>query len=127
RGRGAGGPAATTPAPASVAHLRHELRTPLNHVLGYSEMLLEDHGDAGELAVALRRVREDGRALLGIVEESLAPARLAGGGPDLRALASGLSAPLARVGEAVDQLTRLASAIADASIAGDAERIATAV
>ena len=34
--------------PASLAHLRHELRTPLNHVLGYSEMLLEDASEASE-------------------------------------------------------------------------------
>ena len=27
---------------AALAHLRHELRTPLNHIIGYSEMLLED-------------------------------------------------------------------------------------
>ena len=25
-----------------LAHLRHELRTPLNHIVGYTEMLLED-------------------------------------------------------------------------------------
>ena len=27
---------------AALAHLRHELRTPLNHIIGYSEMLLEE-------------------------------------------------------------------------------------
>ena len=50
-----GGGACSDPGPASLAHLRHELRTPLNHVLGYSEMLLEDAGEAGELARALQR------------------------------------------------------------------------
>ena len=29
---------------AALAQLRHELRTPLNHIIGYSEMLLEDAG-----------------------------------------------------------------------------------
>ena len=29
------------------AHLRHEVRTPLNHIIGYTEMLLEELGDEG--------------------------------------------------------------------------------
>ena len=58
--------------PAGLAHLRHELRTPLNHVLGYSEMLLEDAGDAGELVTALQRVRGEGRAVLAVVEDDAA-------------------------------------------------------
>ena len=28
----------------SLAHLRHELRTPVNHILGYSELLIEERG-----------------------------------------------------------------------------------
>jgi signal transduction histidine kinase len=62
------------PDPASLAHLRHELRTPLNHILGYSEMLLEDAGDA-ELAGELQRIRGEGQALLAVVENALARAR----------------------------------------------------
>ena len=82
RGLGGGG-VPMTPDPASLAHFRHELRTPLNHVLGYSEMLLEDAGEAGELARELRGVRGEGRALLAAVEESLAPARVEAGGVDV--------------------------------------------
>ena len=42
---------------AALAHLRHELRTPLNHIIGYSEMLLEDvaDGDPAALEPGLRR------------------------------------------------------------------------
>ena len=29
----------------SLAHLRHELRTPVNHILGYSDLLIEDAGE----------------------------------------------------------------------------------
>ncbi len=32
-------------APEALAELRHNLRTPLNHVIGYTEMLLEDAAD----------------------------------------------------------------------------------
>jgi adenylate cyclase len=115
------------PDPASLAHLRHELRTPLNHVLGYSEMLLEDTAEASELAAELRQVRSEGRALLGIVEESLSPARVEGGGPDLGRLASALSAPLDRLADAVDRLSRLASGSDAGPVMADAERIAAAV
>ena len=113
--------------PASLAHLRHELRTPLNHVLGYSEMLLEDAGDASALAAELRQVRSEGRALLAVVEESLSPARGEEGGPDLGRFASALSAPLNRLGEAVDRLGRLASESGSGAVSADAERIAAAV
>ena len=42
---------------SSPAPLRHSLRTPLNHVIGYTEMLLEDvAGEAG-----LRTARPSGR------------------------------------------------------------------
>jgi class 3 adenylate cyclase/CheY-like chemotaxis protein len=112
---------------ASLAHLRHELRTPLNHVLGYSEMLLEDASEAGELAAELRRVRGEGRALLAVVEESLAPARVEAGEVELGRLASALSPPLDRLGAAVDRLGRLASAADPATVRGDADRIAAAV
>ena len=116
-----------TPDPASLAHLRHELRTPLNHVLGYSEMLLEDAGDASALALELQQVRGEGRALLAVVEESLSPARVEASGPDLGRIAAALSAPLDRLGEAVDRLGRLASEGDSGAVAADAERIAAAV
>jgi class 3 adenylate cyclase len=115
------------PEPGNLAYLRHELRTPLNHVLGYSEMLLEDVGGTTELAAELRRIRSEGRALLGIVEESLAPARVEAGGPDLGSLASALTAPLDRLAEAAAQLARLASEGDTGTVAADAERIGAAV
>jgi class 3 adenylate cyclase len=113
--------------PASLAHLRHELRTPLNHILGYSEMLLEDAGEAGELPAQLRRIHNEGRGLLAVVEETLAPARLAGGGPDLDRLAAALAGPLDRLAGAVDGLVVLARAGDAASVMADAERIDAAV
>ena len=84
-GRGVGGwrGVPVTLDPAGLAHLRHELRTPLNHVLGYSEMLLEDAGEAGELVTALQQVRGEGRAVLAVVEESLAATRVEAAGVDV--------------------------------------------
>ena len=115
------------PDPASLAHLRHELRTPLNHVLGYSEMLLEDASEASELAAELRQVRGEGRMLLAAVEDSLSPVRVEEGGPDLGHLASALSAPLDRLGESVGRLRRLATESGAGLVVADAERISAAV
>jgi adenylate cyclase len=116
-----------TPDPASLARLRHELRTPLNHILGYSEMLLEDAGEAGELGTELRRIHREGRAVLAVVEESLAPGRVEAGGVDLERLAAALSPALGRLGEAAARLDRLAREGGAGPVAGDAERIAGAV
>jgi adenylate cyclase len=115
-----------TPDPGSLAHLRHELRTPLNHILGYSEMLLEDASEGSELAEELRRVRGEGRALLAVVEESLSTARVEEVRPDLGRLASTLSAPLERLGEAVDRLARCAGEAGGEAVTADAARIAAA-
>jgi adenylate cyclase len=61
--------------PRDVGLLRHELRTPINHIIGYAEMLLEDVGsDHAALAVDLRRIVQNARQVLGIVNERLAPA-----------------------------------------------------
>ena len=63
---------------AELAHLRHELRTPLNHIIGYAEMLLEDlDRDPLEISPGLRQIHDDAHTVLGLVNEFLAPARVA--------------------------------------------------
>jgi class 3 adenylate cyclase len=116
-----------TPDPGSLAHLRHELRTPLNHILGYSEMLLEDADETGELARELRGVRGEGRALLAVVEESLAPARVESGGVDLGRLASAIALPLDRLDQTVGRLVRLAADSGTGAVSADSQRIGAAV
>ena len=56
-----------------VVDMRHELRTPVNAILGYSELLLEEHGSAlsAEAHHDLERVIEAGHQLLRIVTEAL--------------------------------------------------------
>ena len=58
---------------AALAELRHNLRTPVNHVLGYTEMLLEDANEAHdqESLDALRHVHSAARAILSDVNQSL--------------------------------------------------------
>jgi class 3 adenylate cyclase len=62
---------------ALLAHARHELRTPLGHIIGYSEMLLEEVEDGGPAVLVdpLRRLHQDARQLLARLNEILAAPR----------------------------------------------------
>ena len=104
-----------------AAQLRHELRTPLNHIIGYTELLLEELADGGkpELATGLTALRTDARQLLTSLNEVLARGQT----PDLVAARGTLSAPLDRVRLAGDALHRQASQLSVVSLLPDLERI----
>src|SRR5215831_12162204 len=55
----------------SPANVRHTLRTPLNHIIGYSEMLLEEAGDRGLEAFTadLQKIHKAGKQLLGYIND----------------------------------------------------------
>src|SRR5207237_1310816 len=58
-----------------LAHARHELRTPLGHIIGYSEMLLEEVEEVGGETVAapLRTLHAEARQVLSRLNALLAP------------------------------------------------------
>src|SRR5271170_5017435 len=58
----------------SLAQLRHELRTPVHHVLGYSELLIEDAGERHLEAFipAFQQIQSGGRQLLESIQTALA-------------------------------------------------------
>jgi signal transduction histidine kinase len=66
---------------AFLATMGHELRTPLNHILGYSDMLLEEVEEEGhaEWARELRSIQTAGKGLLELVTRSLEFARTEAG------------------------------------------------
>ena len=105
----------------ALSHLRHELRTPLNHIIGFSEMLIEEAEDAGSAArvAELRPVLDEGRQFLGLLNAYLA--RTAQEGTIDRArMEAELGGPLRRVMASCDALKQRAGASTD----GDAvERI----
>src|SRR5438093_10557249 len=57
--------------PASLANVRHMLRTPLNHIIGYSEMLLEEASERGLEAFTadLQKIHKAGKQLLGFIND----------------------------------------------------------
>jgi class 3 adenylate cyclase len=109
-----------------AAQLRHELRTPLNHIIGYTEMLLEElpTGDKPEIAAGLSALRTDARELLALLNEVLARGR--GEAPDLGAARDTLRPLLARVRSAADALHGQTADAGDEARAADLERIRAA-
>ena len=55
----------------TLAETRHQLRTPLNHIIGYSEMLIEDaeENHLEHFAADLRKIHAAGKQLLGEIEQ----------------------------------------------------------
>jgi class 3 adenylate cyclase len=91
--------------PDVLAHLRHELRTPLNHIIGFSELLLEEADESGTAALIpdLRRVLDEARELLRALNAFLS---LTANEPaiDRVRMESELSSPLRRVVPSIDAL-----------------------
>jgi DNA-binding response OmpR family regulator len=58
---------------AALSELRHNLRTPINHVLGYTEMLIEDASEAhnGAALEALRQIHFTARGALADINAAL--------------------------------------------------------
>jgi adenylate cyclase len=110
----------------ALAHLRHELHTPLNHVIGFSEMLLEEAEEIGAsgLVPRLKQVHHQARDLLGRMNALLnADASEADHAP--QRLAAELLPSLSRLIELVDGL-KTETAAQDAGRVGDVERMVAA-
>ena len=113
---------------ADPAALRHELRTPLNHILGYSELLLEEAG-AGErraLEPGLRQVHAEARQLLGLINNLLTPSGGDAEAVDLALVHGELLPPLERILAGGEALKRQAVGIGAAQFLPDVERILSA-
>ena len=57
-----------------IANMSHELRTPLSAIIGYSEMLIEeaaDGADPASLVVDMRKIENNARHLLGLINDVL--------------------------------------------------------
>ena len=65
--------------PDAASQLRHDLKTPVNHIIGYSEMLLEDAEECGNdsSAADLKKIRSAAQELLGLINTRLTSGGLA--------------------------------------------------
>ena len=97
---------------AVLAHARHELRTPLGHIIGYSEMLLEEVEDdrAQALAEPLRRLHQDARQLLARLNDLLAAPPAGAALPALGPLLKQLVEPAEALTAAAETAKRAAPA-----------------
>ncbi len=68
-----------------LANMSHELRTPLNAIIGYSEMIQEDVQEKGinEFIPDLKKIREAGKHLLGIINDILDLSKIESGNVSL--------------------------------------------
>jgi class 3 adenylate cyclase len=110
-----------------AAQLRHELRTPLNHIIGYTEMLLEELEAEDKLGLAggLTALRADARQLLTLLNEVLA--RRQAGPPDLAGARGTLGPPLERVRAAGEALRVRVAEAGDGARLADLDRIRSAI
>jgi class 3 adenylate cyclase/ActR/RegA family two-component response regulator len=76
------------------SRIRHELRTPVNHIIGYSEMLLEDESTAAEFREDLQRIHSGGRRLLALIKEYFDEEFFSQKRPDLHQLHHELRTPV---------------------------------
>jgi PAS domain S-box-containing protein len=90
-----------------LAALRHELLTPLNHLIGFSEMLLEESQPDGFNSVFqhLTRIREIAKALSRTVQSTLVPGPGKNAAKQVEELRYQLSGPLHTILQAVGAIT----------------------
>jgi class 3 adenylate cyclase len=90
------GPASTAPRKRPLAKIRHDLRTPINHIIGYSEMLLEEAPSRvpETFLLDLRRIRNGGEQLLVLVSQHFNDRTFPNTAPDLHQLCHELRTPV---------------------------------
>ncbi len=109
-----------------LAKARHDLRNPVSHILGFAEMLLEEHpGEVDSMAKGLRALLEVGQRLIGLINHHLDAANIVGGHSDLTLFESELRAGANQVLQILEELSRTPAASLE-SVRQDLQRIAGA-
>jgi CheY-like chemotaxis protein/tRNA A-37 threonylcarbamoyl transferase component Bud32 len=102
-------------APLAVGELRHDLRTPVNHIVGYTEMLLEDTEDPAYAGcrTSLEEILSAAREVLLLINAALPPTRTAVSSAELAALYQSMGVPQGKVLAAIRSLLASPTAPSD--------------
>lgn len=93
-------------APLGVGELRHDLRTPVNHIVGYTEMLLEDVEEPAyaDCRTALQDTLSGARDVLLLINAALPPTRTEVTSQELATLYGAIRVPQERILGAIRSL-----------------------
>jgi len=107
------------------ASVGHELRSPLNHILGYSEIAIEDASDAGHEQIVhdLQKIHAAGQRLLTVIESTLAPAARTVTPVPPETIDREVREPLNQILGYTELVAEEATAAGEASIAADVGKI----
>ena len=91
---------------AAASQLRHDLITPVNHILGFTELLIEEAEERGRghLVDRLGSVRSLGKQVLEGIDHALTLASEVGLNADLAGLGQALLGPCGRITETCDDI-----------------------
>jgi adenylate cyclase len=92
----------------SSSNVRHELLTPINHLLGYTEMMLEDCEEQGlsGLLESLGRIRAISKELQAAIERFLPSSPNPAEESEVTALQAGLQGPMAQMFQTIESIER---------------------
>ncbi|MEI6779219.1 MAG: histidine kinase dimerization/phospho-acceptor domain-containing protein, partial [Chloroflexales bacterium] len=119
---------AANPHGGAMQTIRHELRTPVNHIIGFSEMLLDEASDLGmpEPYGDLHRVVVAGRQVLAAITEILAGNDIAVHDSDLRLLHSRIEPYLNEIGQVCAEMIVASDSEERQQFSADLRKIAAA-
>ena len=113
-----------------IAELRHDLRTPINHIVGYTEMLLEDAEEGGseftERRMAFEQTLTAAREAIELIDATLPPTRLEIEDQELADLTKSFALPQSQIREALEGLLADETVKADEALVEDLHKILSA-
>jgi len=111
-----------------IAELRHELRTPINHIVGYTEMLLEDaeESEYAERRVAFEQTLMAAREAIDLINVTLPPTRLDIEDQELAELTQSFASPQQQIRDALEGLLADDAVKADEALVEDLHKILSA-
>ncbi len=111
-----------------IAELRHELRTPINHIVGYTEMLLEDAegNEYAERRAAFEQTLTAAREAIDLINVTLPPTRLEIEDQELAELTRSFASPQQRIRQALEGLLADDTVKADETLVEDLHKILSA-